>query len=129
MTDQINQEPPAQMDPAAGYSYSTALPGLFRSLGISLLVSTYQAQRIMAFSAREDKLFMLMRLLERPTGLAVGGDRLAVVTRRQVWFFRHAGTVRDSAGHVLPYDRCFIPRHSHVTGDIAGHEAPGLVKN
>lgn len=110
-------------EPAIEYVHTNNMPELLGGLGVSLLVSTYQAQRIMTISVNGDRLFMLMRVFERPTGLALQNGRLAAVTRRQVWFFEEPGQIRDLEGNVLPYDQCYVPRRSHVTGDISGHEA------
>jgi uncharacterized protein (TIGR03032 family) len=110
-------------EPAVGYVHTSELPSFFNSLGISLIVSTYQAQRLMTLSsATGEKMFMLMRVFERPTGLAFKHDEMAAVTRRQIWFFRDPGVIRDLEGNPLPYDCCLVPRCSHVTGDISGHE-------
>lgn len=109
--------------PPIEYVFTTDLPDLFAQLGISLLVTTYQAQYVMALSAAPPRMSMTLRFFERPTGLAVRGRDLAVCTRRQIWFFRSTGELRDVSGNVQPYDRCYAPRQSHVTGDVAAHDA------
>ena len=48
---------------------------------------------------------------------------LALVTKNQVWFFEWVNDLRDKDGNREAYDLCYVPRRSHVTGDIAGHEA------
>lgn len=110
-------------EPAVGYVHTSDMAEFLASLQISLLVSTYQAQRIMTLCSTSTRLQMLMRVLERPTGIALRGRSMAVVTRRQVWFFEDSGLVQNLQGEALPYDLCLVPRRSHVTGDIAGHEA------
>ena len=111
-------------EPAVGYSFTPEIPALLSSLGASLLVSTYQAQRLMTLSSTaKGGLFMLMRVFERPTGIALKGTSMAAVTRREILFFENTGTMRDLEGKALPYDRCYSPRRTHVTGDISGHEA------
>jgi len=108
--------------PVVEYIHSSNVPALFESLGLSLLVSTYQAQRIMALSPNGPKLMMLMRTLPRPTGLALSDGHLAVASRNQIWFFESVHEIRDETGQVIPYDVCYTPRRSHVTGDIAAHQ-------
>ena len=54
--------------------------------------------------------------------LAAGGDRLAIGTTIQVWEFRD---VPDVAARLEPagtHDACFLPRTSHVTGNVQIHE-------
>jgi uncharacterized protein (TIGR03032 family) len=51
-----------------------------------------------------------------------GGRRLAIGTRKEVWFLRDAPDIApriEPAGH---HDACFLPRSSHVTGDLGIHE-------
>lgn len=105
-----------------GYVHTNNFPELLRSLNLSLLVSTYQAQRILAFSPRPDKLFMLMRIFDRPTGMAIHQGELALGAKNKIWFLRDTGEVRDLEGNLQPYDVCFAPRKAYVTGDIAAHE-------
>jgi uncharacterized protein (TIGR03032 family) len=122
--EKIMEEPGEEKkEPVVGFVYSPAVYQLFKSLNISLLVSTYQAQRILLFSTGPERLSMLMRLFERPTGMAYDGKRLALCTKRQVWILEQTFNVRGEDGAVLPYDVVFVPRRSYVTGDIAAHEA------
>lgn len=110
-------------EPAVGFVHTTNLPSFFQQLRISLIVTTYQAQRVMTFSAPSpEKLFMLMRVYPRPTGIALRKDALALCSKNQIWFFRNATDVHDDNGTLMPYDRIYVPRYSHVTGDIAAHQ-------
>jgi uncharacterized protein (TIGR03032 family) len=55
-------------------------------------------------------------------GLARRGDRLALGTLNQVWEFQNqpeAGRKLEPAGR---HDACWLPRRSHVTGDIRIHD-------
>lgn len=109
-------------EPAVHYVHTSNVPALFTEQNISLIVSTYQAQRIMTLAPNGAKLSMLMRVLPRPTGMAVSPQKLAVCSRNQVWTFGRVNNLRNEDGDLLPYDLCYTPRSSHVTGDIAGHE-------
>lgn len=109
--------------PAVEYVHTTNIPELLANLNCSLLVSTYQAQRIMSFSAGKEKLSMLMRVLPRPTGLALSQKKLAVCSQHMTWVFNTAFDVQDLSGKKEPNDVWFVPRQSFVTGDILAHEA------
>ncbi len=50
---------------------SPGLPALLKSCGISLLVSTYQANKLMVVRESEGGLWTLLRAFDRPMGLAV----------------------------------------------------------
>jgi uncharacterized protein (TIGR03032 family) len=104
------------------YTQSDSFVELLHELGASLLVSTYQANKLLAVRATGNGLSTLVRTFDRPMGLAVDRSRLAVGTRKEVWFLRNAP---DIAARVEPegtHDACYLPRSSHVTGDIGIHE-------
>ena len=95
---------------------------LLRQLGVCLLVTTYQANKLLVVRERLGSLSILVRSFERPMGVAAGGGRIALGTRDQVWQFRDAPDVAPRVEPAGAHDACFLPRSSHVTGDIAVHE-------
>jgi uncharacterized protein (TIGR03032 family) len=117
--------PAAPAAPAAvefRYTQSDDFVGLLHELRSSLLVSTYQANKLLAVRADGAGLSTLVRTFDRPMGLAVDGRRFALGTRGQVWLYRDAP---DLASRVEPagrHDACYLPRTCHVTGDVGVHE-------
>lgn len=102
---------------------SLGLAELLEVNGISLLVSTYQAGKLMAVRGSQGKISTLLRSFDRPMGLALRGNRdLALGTRYQTWLFRNAPDIAIQLDPPGKYDACFIPRLCFVTGDIRGHE-------
>jgi uncharacterized protein (TIGR03032 family) len=102
---------------------SPGFAGLLDSLGITLLVSTYQAGKLMAVRGREGRVSTLLRSFDRPMGLAVNGPRqFALGTRNQVWLFRNAPDIAAQIPPAGTHDACFLPRVSYVTGDMRCHE-------
>lgn len=102
--------------------YTSGVPALLRELGVSLLVSTYQSGRVIAVRADGDRLNTHFRAFASPMGIAVGPRYLALGTQRHVWEYRNqpeAGRRLDPPGR---HDAVFLPRASHVTGDIRIHE-------
>src|ERR1700739_3468753 len=65
-------------------------PALLRQLGASLLVTTYQAGKLVMVRDEGDHLNTHYRTFPSPMGLALtnGGARLAIGTSLQVWEFR-----------------------------------------
>jgi uncharacterized protein (TIGR03032 family) len=55
-------------------------------------------------------------------GLAADPRRLAVGARDRVWFLRNAPDIAPRIEPAGLHDACFLPRASHVTGDIGVHE-------
>jgi uncharacterized protein (TIGR03032 family) len=102
--------------------YSSGLPDLLEGLNLSLLVTTYQAGKLVAVRAERGQVSTLLRSFEQPMGVAADGGRLAVSARNQIWFLRNAP---ELAAEIEPrgrHDACFLPRSCHVTGDIRAHQ-------
>jgi uncharacterized protein (TIGR03032 family) len=112
--------PPAPVE--FRYSQSDSFVALLHQLAASLLVSTYQANKLLAVRASGNGLSTLVRTFDKPMGLAVDGPRLALGTRKEVWFLRNAPDIAPQIEPVGKHDACFLPRSSHVTGDIGIHE-------
>jgi uncharacterized protein (TIGR03032 family) len=125
-------KPGDQSTPGASPAASTAVPfhytqtdsfaPLLQQLGASLLVSTYQANKLLVARATGGGLSMLVRTFDRPMGLAVDGGRLAIGTRDRVWLLRNAPDIALLVEPAGAHDACFLPRSCHVTGDIGVHE-------
>jgi uncharacterized protein (TIGR03032 family) len=88
----------------------------------SLLVSTYQAGRVVVLQESAGGLLATYHRFERPMGIAVSRDRIAIGTNNQLWFLVHepGPTVATHGG--IPFDSSYLARTSHVTGEIHGHE-------
>jgi uncharacterized protein (TIGR03032 family) len=99
-------------------------PQLLRQLGASLLVTTYQAGKLVMVRDEGDHLNTHYRSFQSPMGLALtdGGARLAIGTTLQVWEFRDVPSVAPRLEPAGRHDSCFLPRSSHVTGNVLIHE-------
>jgi hypothetical protein len=104
------------------YAQTENLAPLLRQLDISLFVTTYQANKLLVVRAAQGGLSTLVRTFERPMGLAVDGRRMALGTRDQIWFLRNAPDIAPRVEPAGLHDACYLPRSSHVTGDIGVHE-------
>src|SRR5438874_6715974 len=104
------------------HTQTESFVALLQQLGASLLVSTYQANKLLVCRAAGAGLSMLVRTFERPMGLAADARRLTIGTRNQIWFLRNAPDVAPRVEPAGAHDACFVPRACHVTGDIRVHE-------
>ena len=102
--------------------HTTNFPALLDQLGISLLVTTYQAGKLVVLRADQDHVNTHFRNLSKPMGLAVAGDRLAVGTLLEIWEFHNVPAVIPKLEPIGRHDACYLPRSSHVTGDVQIHE-------
>ena len=107
---------------AFNFSQTDTFAPLLKQLGISLLVTTYQANKLLVLREQRGGLSVLVRSFERPMGVAADAQRIALGTRESVWQFRNAPDIAPRVEPAGQYDACFIPRSSHVTGDIGVHE-------
>jgi uncharacterized protein (TIGR03032 family) len=107
---------------AFNFSQSDSFAPLLRQLDLSLLVTTYQANKLLVLREQRGGLSILVRTFDRPMGVAVDRTRIALGTRDQVWQFRDAPDVAPQVDPPGTHDACFLPRASHVTGDIGVHE-------
>ena len=122
---ELQQPPTADRPPepvAFNYSQSDSFPPLLRQLGVSLMVTTYQANKLLVLREQAGGLSILVRSFDRPMGLAVDAHRLTIGTRKEVWFLRNAPDIATRVEPAGQHDACFLPRSSHVTGDIGVHE-------
>jgi uncharacterized protein (TIGR03032 family) len=113
-------DPPAPV--AFHFAQSNSFAPLLAEVGVSLLVTTYQANKLLALREQGGGLSILVRSFDRPMGLAADPKRIALGTRDQVWHFRNAPDLATRVNPAGAHDACFLPRASHVTGDIGVHE-------
>ena len=116
----IDHAPPPPVE--FHYTQTDSFVALLHQLGASLLVSTYQANKLLVVRAAGNGLSTLVRTFERPMGLAVAGRRMALGTRNQVWLLRDAPDIAPRVEPAGQHDACYLPRSCHVTGDIGVHE-------
>lgn len=102
--------------------HTSSFPDILNKLGISLVVSTYQAGKLVTLRANGDVINTHFRLFPKPMGVATTAKRLAVGTQSQIWELRNMPAVTQKLQPRGKHDACYLPRHIHVTGDIDIHE-------
>src|SRR5262245_50391931 len=90
--------------------HTTNFPGLLRQFGASLLLTTYQAGKLVTVRDEGDHLNTHFRAFQGPMGLALDGNRLAVGTTIQVWEFVDVPAVVAKLDPPGRHDACFLPR-------------------
>lgn len=104
------------------HEYTRSLPPLLGQLGVSLLVSTYQAGKVAAVGVAAGELTLSYHNFDRAMGLAVKPDALAVAARALVWFLPAAPDLAPRVEPAGRHDACFLTRSAHFTGEIQVHE-------
>ncbi|WP_010586090.1 TIGR03032 family protein [Schlesneria paludicola] len=104
------------------YEFTSVLPEILHRLGMTLLVSTYQAGKVLALGTSNGTLTVSFTHFDRAMGMAVDRTRIALGSRRQIHFLK---SVPDLASQISPagtFDGCWLPRSSFYTGNIHSHE-------
>ncbi len=114
----------AETAPDFTSSYTSNFPALLQELGLSLLVSTYQAGKLIIVRAQGDSLNTHFRTFASPMGMALHPEtgQLAIGTQCQVWKFHNQPEVAAKIPPAGSHDAAFLPRQAHYTGDIRIHE-------
>jgi uncharacterized protein (TIGR03032 family) len=114
---------PASAEAEALRSVHTSnLPDIFGRLGITLVVSTYQAGKVILVRNDEGVLNTHFRTFSKPMGIAADNARLTIGGTNTVWYYRNIPAVAPKIEPKGKHDACYIPRRIHVTGDIDIHE-------
>jgi uncharacterized protein (TIGR03032 family) len=95
---------------------------LLEELDASVLVSTYQAGKLVMLRGDHGVVNTHFRGFNTPMGLACDGERLAIGTRAEIWEYHNVPAVARKLRPAGKHDACFLPRTSHVTGNVAIHE-------
>ena len=83
-------------------SASEAFAGWLATSGGSLAITTYQAGKVVLVGWDGKQVRVLPRNFDKPMGLAVAGDRMALATRHQFKSFLYSGGQRKArylSGH------------------------------
>ncbi len=102
--------------------HTSSFPQILEQLGISILVTTYQAGKLVALRADGGVINTHFRVFNKPMGLAVERGRLAIGTAREIWEYHNLTAVARKLEPAGKHDACFLPRLCHFTGDVHIHE-------
>ena len=108
------------------HEYTLNWAPILREIRSSLLVSTYQAGKVVVVSpgltADEYDLRPTCHNFERAMGVAVATGRLAVGARSLVWILRDAPTIAPRLDPLGTHDACYLTRAALYPGEINSHE-------
>lgn len=93
-----------------------------RQAGVSLVVSTYQAGRLVLIRPQAEGVNTHFIAMNKPMGIAAdAGQRLAIGDAHRIEFFRNLPAVADKLDDV-GVDAVYLHRATQVSGDIDVHE-------
>ena len=102
--------------------HTTNFPDILQQLGISLVVSTYQAGKLIVLRADGENINTHFRMFSKPMGIAANRERIAIGCASQIWELHNMPAVANKLEPAGKHDACYIPRKLSITGDIDIHE-------
>lgn len=102
--------------------HTTNFPDLLRQLGGCLVVSTYQAGKLVILRPDGASINTHFRTFNRPMGMAADGERLALGAHIEIAEFRNMPAVAKRLHDPPRHDAVFLARRGHITGAIDIHE-------
>lgn len=111
---------PPQPDLSSIHTHT--LVELLNSIQCSLMVTTYQAGKLIMVRADGNAINTHFRKYSRPMGLAVNKTRLALGTAHELLEYYNLTAVASKLEPAEKHDACYLLRNIHITGDIDIHE-------
>lgn len=122
----IGNEPPpaaaADIAQVLGSAHTGNFPDLLRELRSCLLVSTYQAGKLVILRPDGAAINTHFRSFSRPMGMAADRERLALGTHIEIAEFRNMPAVAQRLQTPPRHDAVYLARRGHITGAIDIHE-------
>ncbi len=102
--------------------HTSNFPDLLRQLNGCLVVSTYQAGKLVILRPDGATINTHFRAFNRPMGMAADGERLALGTNIEIAEFRNMPAVAKRLNDPPRHDAVYLARRGHITGAIDIHE-------
>src|SRR5690349_6808117 len=99
-----------------------SLGPLLAELGVSLVISTYQAGKVVIARPQDGIVHTDFLDARRPMGIAVAPGQMAIGVQGEILFYQD---VKANCAKLDPpgrYDACYQQRYGHITGQIDIHE-------
>ena len=97
--------------------FMSTLPG-------SIAITTYQAGKVALIAHDGRQVTLLLRQFDKPMGLAIQNQSLALATRHEILLLANAPLLAPDYLESQPgrYDALFLPRTAYFTGDVNVHD-------
>jgi uncharacterized protein (TIGR03032 family) len=110
--------------PPFSITYTPSISELLNDLNISLVLSTYQAGKVITISAPErDRLMQLPRTFSTAMGIALHEDKMAVASKNELVVLKNSKQLAATYPNKKDtYDALYLPRATYYTGQLALHD-------
>lgn len=105
-------------------SYDTAIAGLLAELKISLVMSTYQAGKVIFISSKDGLTITQTPIsFKKPMGIALLGTKMAIATLDEIQVFSNSKTLAEQFPHSTEkFDALYLPRATYYSGETDLHD-------
>lgn len=104
------------------YTHTLNLSSLLHQLETSLVISTYQAGRVVTIGSQGNQLQIGFAHFSQAMGLARTPSGLAIGTRDAIWTLPANRDIAPSIQPMGSHDIAFLARSAHYSGAIMGHD-------
>lgn len=104
------------------YNYTPVLVDILQHLRASLVVSTYQAGKVLVMGVHAGQLAISVLDYDRPMGIAICHDRIAIGAGAAIHLLRANHAAASNVQPAGSHDGCFVPHTSRQTGKILVHD-------
>lgn len=107
-----------------GCTYSPQIPELLTKLKASIIISTYQAGKLVMISPKdENTLITLPRTFQKPMGIDIIGNKMVVACKDEVVVLENSKQLAEHyPNKPKTYDSLFVPRITFHTGMVDMHD-------
>lgn len=102
--------------------HTHSFPEILDQLGISLIVSTYQAGKVILLRNDGGTLNTHFKSFDQPMGIAINQNKITLGTKYQIIDLHNLRALAPKVEPLGKHDACYLPRGIHFTGDIDIHE-------
>ena len=111
-----------ELDYTCPVQYTHSFPAVLSEIGQSLIISGYQSNKVIILSAIAGELSVTTHPFDKPMGIAVSSNRIAIATRGAIREFVKCGIAPKGADSQIPSDAFYVPHKDTHTGRLDIHE-------
>jgi uncharacterized protein (TIGR03032 family) len=116
-------KPPEQtVEQVLGSVHTSNFPDILRELGGCIILSTYQAGKLVILRPDGNSINTHFRTFNRPMGMAADRQRLMLGAMMEIIEFRNMPDVAKRLHDPPVHDSVYMARRGHITGHIDIHE-------
>jgi uncharacterized protein (TIGR03032 family) len=116
------KQPAKTVEEVLGSVHTSNFPDLLREVGGCLIVSTYQAGKLVILRPDGNSINTHFRSFNRPMGMAADRQRLMLGALMEIAEFRNMPDVARRLHDPPRHDAVYMARRGHITGAIDIHE-------